>query len=335
MAESEKAPVDVQGEPAPKSEEGPLATSVFVSEPEGLPEGIDSPFWTALPRWGGLSALTGSAGVAPTTEFRVSHDARHLAFHVHCQEQEMDRLWTRRTSECGRLDLDDSIEIMVDPYHAHDFRWSVRVNPAGQWEALIPVGACAKPECSVEVRTLGKAWEVLVRIPFVDVGLEGDLRGTPINGDVWGAALVRRRREASAGDEAGEREAAAWASSFAPDLPAGSLGHIKFQGGRDVRPVEFARYAAGGFGVNEICVSFPGGKIPEGVEVGLKPAPAAKLRSKDISRYKFRVARPGLYRYQMRLAYTPPPEPTEEEIAEIEAEAGRELTEEELAERLS
>ena len=326
--------------------EGPLATSVSVADPEAVPESVDSPFWSALPSWGKFETPEGWSSIGPKTRFGVAHDARRVAFHVTCEEPEMDRVVTRRTAAIGRLDLDDSVEILLDPYHAHGFHWSILVTPSGEWDVVLPVGAVARPECAVEVTRKGKGWEALVRVPVVDVGLEGDLRGSPVDGDVWGLAVTRRRRGPATGSP-GAREVAVWGSVLpAPGgsphggpVAAGMSGHVRFQGGRAKRPIEFTRYVAGGFGVNEICVAFlreQGEKgIPPGVEVELRPAPAKRLRSKDISRCKFRVARSGLYRYSVRIPYAPPPEPTEEELAEIEAEAGRELGEEELGRLLS
>jgi len=315
---------------APAAPQAPEAASVFVTDPGGLPEGIDSPFWLALPRWGPLAPVEGYAQVVPQTELRLAHDARYLAVHVRCEEPEMDGLWARRSQGQRRLDLDDCVELLLDPYASRSFYWSVRVTPAAACEILLPGGACAQPECRVEVRKEPKAWLVLLRLPFADLGLEGDLRGTPLDGDTWGLGLLRWRREAVSGPSAGLRELSAWGA--ARGQPTGVL---HFQGGRTARPLELARYAGGGFGVNEICVSFEKGIIPEGVEVSLRPPPAARLRSKDASRFKFRVARPGLYRYTVRIPYRPPQEPTEEEIAAIEAEAGRELSEEELADILA
>lgn len=314
----------------------PAAVSVFVMDPAGLPERMDSPFWKALPGWSGLRPPEGLAPVGADTEFRIAHDAERLAFFVSCEEPEPARLWTRRTSALGRLDLDDSIEIRLDPYHAHGFLWTFRLTPRGEWEAVLPVGACAVPECHLEVRTGESSWEALLTIPLADLGLEGDLRGTPADGEAWGLALIRRRREEGKGKPAGARQVGVWASERAGESPGPEdLGHIRFQGGRARPPVEFTKYAAGGFGVNEICVAFGGGRIPEGAEVTVRPNPAKFMRSKDISRTKFRVYRPGLYRYLVRIPYAPPPEPTEKDVADLEREAGRELTEDEIADVLA
>ncbi len=341
MVEPDKAPSEeatggemAEAPAAPPTEEVPAAASVFVTDPEGLPESMDSPFWGALPRWDDFKRLEGRAPVGAATEFRLAHDARGLAIHVRCKEPDMGATWSRRTGEMGHLELDDSVEILLDPY-GHGFSWGFRLTPQGEWEAVLPVGAVARPECEVEVRGTESGWEALLRIPFVDVGLEGDLRSTPLDGQSWGFAVVRRRREAFLGKFKGARQVAAFAASHPSDIGADALARLVFQGGRKAAPFEFMRYAAGGFGVNEICVTFGKTKIPPGVEAGLRPAPAAKLRSKDVSRYKFRVARPGLYRYYIRLPYQPPPEPTEEEIAEWERELGLELSEDELAEKLT
>ncbi|MHC4248522.1 MAG: DOMON domain-containing protein [Planctomycetota bacterium] len=335
-APSEEAPAgeNAQAPESPPAEEKPAAASVFVIDPEGLPESMDSPFWAALPKWDDLQQLEGCAPVGVATEFRVAHDARTLAFHVRCEEPDMGATWSRRVGGMGHLDLDDSVEILLDPY-GHGFSWGFRLTPHGEWEAVLPVGAVAPPECVVEIRAAESGWEALLRVPFADVGLEGDLRSTPLDGQSWGFAVVRRRREAVKGKFAGAREVAAFASDHPPQIGPDALARLAFQGGRATAPFEFMRYNAGGFGVNEICVTFGKAKIPPGVEAGLKPAPAAKLRSKDVSRYKFRVARPGLYRYYIRLPYQPPPEPTEEEIAEWERELGQELSEDELAEKLA
>ncbi|MHC4507209.1 MAG: DOMON domain-containing protein, partial [Planctomycetota bacterium] len=148
---------------APAPEEGggppPVAVSVFVVDPEGLPATLASPFWGALPRVDELLPLEGCAPVRPATELRVAHDARHLACHVLCKEPNMDLVRTRRTGEVGRLDLDDSVEILLDPYR-HGFAWSLRATPSGEWETIVPVGAVARPECIVEVRRAEKSWEV-------------------------------------------------------------------------------------------------------------------------------------------------------------------------------
>jgi len=341
MVEPDKAPIEEAGEgekavapEAAPAEERPAAVSVFVTDPEGLPESMDSPFWATLPKWNDFQRLEGCAPVGVATEFSVAHDARTLAFHIRCDEPDMDAAWTRRVGGAGHLDLDDSVEVLLDPY-GHGFSWGFRMTPHGEWETVLPVGAVARPECAVEIRGGESGWEALLSIPFVDVGLEGDLRSTPLDGQSWGLAVVRRRREAVSGEFAGAREVEAFASSHPARVGADALARLAFQGGRTSAPFEFMRYNAGGFGVNEICVTFGKKKIPPGVEAGLKPAPAAKLRSKDVSRYKFRVARPGLYRYSIRLPYQPPPEPTEEEIAEWERELGAELSDEDLAERLA
>jgi hypothetical protein len=351
MAEADNAPIkeapegenaDASEAPKPDAlkpeasepEERLAAASVFVTDPEGLPESMDSPFWEALPKWDDFRALEGSAPVGVATEIRLAHDARTLAVYVRCEEPDMDATWSRRVGGKGHLDLDDSVEILLDPY-GHGFSWGFRVTPHGEWETVLPVGAVAGPECAVEVRAAESGWRALLLIPIADVGLEGDLRSTPLDGQSWGFAVVRRRREAVKGEFAGAREVAAFAAGHPAEMSADAFARLAFQGGRTKAPFEFMRYNAGGFGVNEICVTFGKTKIPPGVETGLKPAPAAKLRSKDISRYKFRVARPGLYRYFFRLPYQPPPEPTEEEIAEWERELGQELSEEELTDKLA
>jgi len=274
-----------------------------------------------------FATLAGKAALDVSTEFRVAHDSTHLAINVRCEEPEMDRVWSRRSDRTGRLDLDDCVEILLDPYSSGGFCWTFRVTPAGEWETVIPVGAVVRPDCRVRVQKTGDGWEAFLRVPFVDVGLEGDLRGTPVNGETWGMAVVRRRREGASG-----RQVAAWAGDVSSDVGPGALAKIRFWGGPATRPVDFTKYAAGGFGINEICVAFEGGAVPPDVEVDLIPAPAKRLRSKDASRLKFPTATPGLSRHRLKMPYHPMPDPTEEEIAAIEGEAGRELTEQELAE---
>lgn len=312
----------------------PEAASVFIAVPEGLPESMESPFWQALPLWGEFKPLGGYAPVPAATRLHLAHDAHQLAVLFVSEEPDMEGIWATRRADQGRLDLDECVEILLDPQGTRTSCWTVRVTPTGQCETLPPPGGIV-PECKVEIRKETHSWSVLLRIPFAQLGLAGELRGTPVDGEVWGVGFLRRRREAVSGQYAGLREVAGWAVACGPTGTFEPIGHLRFQGGRKSVPVRLAKPTNLGFGVNEICLEFEDGKLPEGVEVELQPPPSARLRSKDCSRFKFRLAKPGVYRYSVRIPYRPPDEPTEEEIAAIEAEAGRELSEEELAEILA
>ena len=266
------------------------AVSLFVDTPGSVPSEPGAPFWAARAELGPLK------GGSVKTCFSVAHDPEKLYFVVRNEEPKMGALWMKRKPGEPYLELDDCIELALTPApHAEagseareaaedSPSWRLVVTAAGAWDWEVPEGA-SPPQTIVRMERLKREWLLFVEFPVPDLALAGELRGTPLDGEEWRLSLRRLRRYSPS---TYEREVMEW------------RGRLRFEGSRTVSPVHLSRKFEPGFGVNETRLDF-GGPIPDGVELTLSPPPAKRLRAKDSSRFKCRIARAGTYRFRLWL----------------------------------
>ncbi len=274
------------------------ATSFFIDTPGSVPPEPGAPFWGARAESGPFE--DGSVG----TCFHVAHDPEKLYFVVRNEEPDIDAVWARRKSGQTHLELDDCIELGITPVPRAKTgsggktppedapSWTLLVTAGGAWSWKLPDEAVPPPETDVRVAKLRAKWTVFAGFSVPDLAPAGELRGTPLDGEEWRLRIRRFRRHLP---PAYEREVMTWG------------GTLRFAGGRAASPVRLQRRFEAGYGVTEVRLDF-GGPIPEGVELSLTPRPAKRLRAKDSSRLKCRVARAGTYRFRLWL-----PEKKEEE----------------------
>jgi len=283
------------------------ATSLFVLD--NIPEEMcfESPLWGEIPVSGEVACAEGGR-----LFFRVAHDIVNLYLRIESTEADVKALRSGRNAQIGHLYLDDAVEVTLTPTWAPG-PWTLRINPSGEAEWLMPEGATVAPRTLIENSLTGASWNIFLSVPFIDLFSGGDAAGTPVAGETWGFNVGRTTPGPAP-------TASRWIGSGDVTKASGA-GRLEFFGGPTRRRASLDAYSPPSFGVNTVKFDFET-SVKDGALASMDPPPAERLRTRTKAHMRFRVAKPWAYRVWIDIAEEPAPEIDPED--EYEEEPGEE-----------
>jgi hypothetical protein len=156
---------------------------------------LDDTCWATAPEIGALVMVEPWQGQAPTqrTVVKVLHDARHLYFGLWCYELDATRIRATQRARDARLDPDDRVEILLDPFEDRRTAYFFQIGAGGSiGDALVSNNGARfdKPWDTVwwgEARVGPDGWFAELAIPFRSIPRRHGARS-------WGFNLRRHVR---------------------------------------------------------------------------------------------------------------------------------------------
>jgi|JRYL01.1.fsa_nt_gb hypothetical protein len=173
MAPVAPAQAPGEGQPGPRLRKVAQVGRIEVSAAPRIDGRLDDPCWREAPSLGDLTMVEPWEGRAPTvrTEVRLLHDRDHLYIGLWCWEDRDPVVATMRARD-ARLDPDDRVEILLDPFESRQIGYFFQVGAGGSiGDGLISANGNKfdKPWDTIfagEVTRNEQGWFAELAIPF-------------------------------------------------------------------------------------------------------------------------------------------------------------------------
>ncbi len=223
-----------------------LAARIALAEAPTIDGDISDPVWLRAAPIGELVQFDPYEGQAPSqpTVIRVLQDGEALYFSFDCRDSDPSGIVATQRKRDARLDTDDRIEILIDPYHSRRNGMIFQIGPAGSIGDFFEVNngqAFSRDWDTIwegKSRITERGWEAEFRIPAASLAFDP-------HKDVWGFnvdRLIRRFNERSRWTGA-ERRYRFMMPANAGDL--GGMGGLVQGLGLEVRPYAVSALTAG------------------------------------------------------------------------------------------
>ena len=234
----------------------PEAPAHSISEPILLDGVLDEPAWSSAPNVGRLLQQEPTPESEPTeeTEVKVLFDSDRLYFGILCRDRDPSSVIATQLAYDSRLNVDDYLVIILDPFLDYRNGFFFEVNPAGaradgqvsnnaehrtlEWDGIWDAAA----------RVTEDGWVAEVAIPFKT------LRFAP-GQTTWGLNLERTIRRLNEVDRWASPRREVWLTNLSQAGRLTELEGVQQGRGLDIRP-----YAAGGRNDGD-------GKIEAGIDI--------------------------------------------------------------------
>src|SRR5262249_17403688 len=129
------------------------------------------------------------AAATEKTEVKLLYDAQNLYIGVVCYDSEPEKIVATQMARDALLEVDDRIEILLDPFHDRRNAFYFATNPLGALvDGLIVEGGRVNTDWdaiwTVKTRRFDKGWSAEFEIPFKSLSFNKGQR-------VWGFNFAR------------------------------------------------------------------------------------------------------------------------------------------------
>ena len=215
----------------------PEAPAHSISEPIRLDGVLDEPIWSSVPTVGRLFQQEPTPESEPTeeTEIKVLFDSDRLYFGIVCRDRDPSAIVATQLAYDSRLNVDDYLVIILDPFLDYRNGFFFEVNPAGaradgqvsnnaerrtlEWDGIWDAAA----------RITEDGWVAEVAIPFKT------LRFTP-GQTTWGLNLERTIRRLNEVDRWASPRREVWLTNLSMAGRLTELEGVQQGRGLDIRP---------------------------------------------------------------------------------------------------
>ncbi len=206
------------GDPGPlESDAGHVITIPQVGS-SPVSADLSRPPWTQAAVVTGFTRLGERRLAAEQTWVYLAYEAEALRVAFRCQGRSGARLKQAASQPDDRTWRDDSIELLLDPWHSHQRFIHFAVNSAGvvydAWERRREWNGRAE----VQTASDDKGWTLAMRIPFAELR-----RSMPVEGDAWAVQFCHN---------SSRPERSTWAPTRGSYQTPEAFGHIVFGGKR-------------------------------------------------------------------------------------------------------
>ncbi len=175
MADGEHRPfTSIQLLPLPLVGAQPDLRIVRTTTEPTLDGELNEEAWPEAPTVPALGRMDGTRSIEPATQVRATCDAEALYVAFRCHEPKTDQLRSEYEQRDGKLWLDDSVEIMLDPTGDGTDYYQLIVNTDGAiFDGCKLDQTVNLDNVRVSTSVADDHWTAEIAIPWKDVGLDG------------------------------------------------------------------------------------------------------------------------------------------------------------------
>jgi len=229
----------------------------WTDTPPVLDGSMDDACWQEAEVASGFTLLQ-SGGKPPSqqTDVRMCYDGMNLYLFYTLHETDMENLRMGPPEDMrDQLNFaDDVAEFFVDPGRTKSFKYQFCAAPGGaRFDNCSERGRLWDPDWRVQIKLHDEAWTIEVAIPYTSLVINGQVRGAPKSGDIWGVNFCR--------DQARLREWSYWKPTGQSFHRPALFGTVTFQGrndGNDLPQVAWSEPEELYYGPNTFTVNTDG-----------------------------------------------------------------------------